>query len=223
MISLAIIDDEVLFRKGMALLIQGFDGIRLICEADQGQELLDQLAEGVPVPDAVLLDLKSPTQDGLKNTRLLATRYPKMRIILLLPHFSKTLVLHLLEIGVAAFLPRNATADELERHIREAVEKGFCYNDSVREIIREKLMNKKQAAFPALEVQVSDREKDILELICGQYTHPEIAGKLFISPRAVEWHRKNLLKKLNCRNTAGLVALAIQLGLVQVNPSGFWR
>jgi DNA-binding CsgD family transcriptional regulator len=90
------------------------------------------------------------------------------------------------------------------------------------DIVRDNLMNKKRPALPGFEVKISGREKDVLQLICEQYTNAEIADKLSISARTVEWHRTNLLQKLNCRNTAGLVALAIQQQLIQIDPSNFW-
>ncbi len=222
-IQLAITDDEVLFRKGIGMLVGDFEGIELMLEAGNGQELLDQLAASELQPDVLLLDLKMEVMDGVETAKQLGKLYPEIRIIIISSYFSKAFVLNMLEIGAAAYLPKNSTPDEVEASIRMVVEKGFFYSEAVMEIIRENLMSKQKPALPGFDVEVSGREQEVLQLICEQYTNPEIAEKLFISARTVEWHRKNLLEKLNCRNTAGLVALAIQQELVQIDPSSFWR
>jgi DNA-binding NarL/FixJ family response regulator len=221
-IRLAIADDEVLIRKGLALVIRDFEGIELIMEAGNGQELLDQLALGKVVPNVVILDLRMPVLDGIETAKKLSADYPDIRIIILSTYFSKAFVLNMLEIGAAAYLPKNTDPDEMEQTIRGVVEKGFYYNEAVMSIVRENLMSKKKPALPGFEIALTKREKEVLQLICEQYTNAEIADKLFISTRTVEGHRNNLLQKLNCRNTAGLVAVAIRRELITIDPSGFW-
>jgi DNA-binding NarL/FixJ family response regulator len=160
--------------------------------------------------------------DGVETAKKLSEQYPELRIVILSSYFSKAFVINMLEIGAAAYLPKNSTPEEVETSLREVASKGFYYSEAVMEIVRDNLMNKKRPALPGFEVKISGREKDVLQLICEQYTNTEIADKLSISARTVEWHRTNLLQKLNCRNTAGLVALAIQQQLIQIDPSNFW-
>jgi DNA-binding NarL/FixJ family response regulator len=161
--------------------------------------------------------------DGIETAKNLAKLYPDIRIIILSSYFSKAFVINMLEIGASAYMPKNSTPDEVETTIRSVAEKGFYYSEAVMNIVRENLMSKKKPIMPGFEVKVSGREKDVLQLICEQYTNTEIAEKLFISARTVEWHRTNLLQKLNCRNTAGLVAFAIQQDIIQIDPSSFWK
>jgi len=221
--TLAIIDDEALFRKGMALLTQQFEGIHLKWEGNSGQELMDHLSLRDASPDIVLMDIKTQTWDGVEIARLLIQKYPAIRLIILSSYFSKGFVIHLLELGAAAYLPKNSMPAEVEATIHAVAEKGFYYSEAVMEIVHENLKNKQQHALPNIGLKVSAREKDVLQLICEQYTNPEIADKLHISIRTVEWHRKNLLKKLKCRNIAGLVAFAIQQEMIQVNTANFWQ
>lgn len=220
-IRLAIADDEVLIRKGMSMLVQDFGDVTLLFEANNGQELVDQLAACDQLPDVVITDLKMPVMDGVKAARIIGEKYPDIRVIILSTYFSKAFVINMLEIGAAAYLPKNSTPDEVEKSIRGVMEKGFYYSDAVMDIVRDNLMRKKNPALPSFDVELSRREKEVLQLICEQYTNVEIAEKLFISTRTVEGHRNNLLQKLNCRNTAGLVALAIQQALIQIDPSQF--
>jgi DNA-binding NarL/FixJ family response regulator len=97
-------------------------------------------------------------------------------------------------------------------------EKGFYYNTSVMDVIRENMMGKNQIKPQRVfMVELTSREKEVLQLICAEYNTQEIAEKLFISSRTVEGHRNNLLSKLSCRNTAGLVVYALQSGLVKLD------
>ena len=127
----------------------------------------------------------------------------------------------MIELGAAAYLPKNTEPEIVEKTIREVQDKGFSYGDKIMEVIRENMLakSKPKAVF---QEKLSNRESEILQLICEQYKTSEIAKKLYISPRTVDGHRNNLLMKLNCRNTAGLVVYAIQNQIVKVSPSKFW-
>ncbi len=222
-IYIALADDEALFRKGMALLIEDFDGMEVLFEATNGKDLLNQLSEQSPLPDVIILDLKMPVLNGIETAKILGAEYPQIHVITLSTYFSKAFVTNMLEIGAAAYLAKNTAPEDVEKTIQTVVEKGFCYTDPVMEIIRENMTGKKQYRKPSFEIKLTNRENEVLQLICEQLTNTEIAGKLFISVRTVDGHRNNLLQKLNCRNTAGLVAYAIQQQLVKIDPSQFWN
>jgi len=221
-IQVAVADDETLFRKGLSFMIEEYESIDLCMEASNGQELLDQLAAAELLPDVVLMDLNMPVLDGIATARQLTPLYPSIRLVVVSSHFSKAFVYNLLEIGAAAYLAKNTDPEEMELTIRQVVEKGFYYNDEVQQIIREQMLGGKRPQRASFQVELTRREQEILQLICRQRTNGEISEELFISSRTVEGHRNNLLQKLNCRNTAGLVAYAIQHDLVQIDPSQFW-
>ncbi|MEO1435418.1 MAG: response regulator transcription factor [Bacteroidota bacterium] len=222
-IKIALADDESLFRKGMALLINDFEQVELLLEAGDGHELLQKLSQAATLPDILLLDLKMPNLNGIETVKILSSEYPDIKVIILSTYFSRTFVVNLIELGVAAYLPKNSAPETVELTIKNVYEKEFYYSDEVMTHIRENMMDKKRQAKPSFFIQLTDREQEILQMICEQYTNTEIGEKLFISSRTVEGHRNNLLQKLNCRNTAGLVAFAIQHKLVQIDPSKFWR
>jgi len=221
-ISLAIADDETLFRKGMTFLIEDFEGVEVILEAENGRDLLDKLSASAQLPNVLLLDLNMPELNGVETAKQLQKHYPEIRIIIISTYYSKQFILNMIELGAASYLPKNSTPIEVERTVREVAEKGFSYNDKVMEVIRENMV-KKARPKPAFTPQLTEREQEILQLICEQYTASEIAEKLFISPRTVDGHRNNLLQKLNCRNTAGLVVYALQNKLVSISPDAFWE
>lgn len=215
MIRIAIADDEALFRKGLQHLIEDFEGMEVILEADNGRHLLDQLAVADVPPDVLLLDMNMPEMNGVEAAKALQKQYPSIRIIVLSTYYSKKFIINMIELGASSYLPKNSLPEEVEKTIQEVYEKNFSYTDKVMAVIRENMI-KKTKPRPVFTVDLTSRETEILQLICEQYTATEIGEKLFISPRTVEGHRNNLLQKLNCRNTAGLVVYAIQNQVVNI-------
>lgn len=224
-IRIAIVDDEALFRKGMSLLledVEDVEDIEVVMDASNGQEFLDQLKDNPSLPDVVLMDMKMPILNGIETAKVMSVDFPEVKIITLSTYFSKAFVTNMLELGVASYLAKNSKIDLVELTIREVAEKGFYYSDEIQGIIRESMLDKKRQSKATFSIQLTAREKEILQLICEQHTNAEIAKKLYISSRTVDGHRNNLLQKMNCKNTAGLVALAMQQQLVKVSPSQFW-
>lgn len=223
MIHLALADDEALFRKGMKLLLEDYEGISVVLEAQDGEQLLQQLRQATSLPDVLLLDMKMPNLNGVETAKVLQENFPSIKIIVLSTYFSKAFIVNMIELGAGAYLPKNATPDEVVATIREVYNNGFSYNQAVLEVIRDNMLQKSKPKMPlSFGVEITSREKEILQLICEEYTTGEIAEKLFISPRTVDGHRNNLLEKMGCKNVAGLVVYAIQHQLVKINPETFW-
>ncbi len=219
--KIAIADDEALFRKGLALIIEDFGG-RVAFEAADGQELLDQLAAAASLPDVVLLDLNMPGINGIEAAKIILERYPDLKLIVLSSYYSNGFVLKMIELGAASYLAKDSSPTEMETAIREVIDKGFYYDQKVQEIIRDNMQHKTRPKLRnAFGVALSDREQEVLQLICEELNTAEIAEKLFISDRTVEGHRSSLLLKLGCRNTAGLVVVAMEQGLVELRRTGF--
>lgn len=220
-ISLAILDHEIFFRKGLAQVFQGENDMELLGEAENETELLKQLQSSHQAPQVILKGIRGNSKKELDSIRLLTQKIPESKVVTLSSDYSKALLVNLLETGVAAFLPRHASPQQVEHCIHSVVEKGFFYSERVLEVMREHLTDKSGQKSLGTKISLSDREKDVLKLICEQYTNAEIAEELNLSTRTVEWHRVNLMRKLNCKNTAGLVAVAVGRNLVEVDFSHF--
>jgi DNA-binding NarL/FixJ family response regulator len=214
-ISIAIADDETLFRKGMSLLLNGHDNLQVDLEAENGVDLLEKLAAVETLPDVLLLDLKMPKMNGIEAAKFIQKKYSGLKIIVISTHFSRAFIINMIELSAVAYLPKNSQPEEVVETIEAVYEKGFHYNAEVMAIIRENIISKKKpkAQFSA---ELTNREKEVLQLICEQYTAPEIAEKLFISARTVDGHRNNLLSKLECKNVAGLVVYVLQNQLIEI-------
>lgn len=218
-IRIAIADDETLFRKGFILLFEDNPNFEVVLEATDGQNLLNQLEGKTDLFDVLLLDLNMPNLDGIQTAKILKEKYPEMHFIILSTYFSKSFIVNMIEIGAASYLPKNSLPKDVKSTIREVHKNGFSFSKEVMEIIRENMVNKTRPKLNnPFSISLTNREKEILQLICEEYTTPEIAKKLFISPRTVDGHRNNLLQKLNCRNVAGLVIYAIQQQMVKILP-----
>ena len=215
-IKVAITDDQVLFRKGMASIINTFDGISIVLEADNGRVLLDTLASADTLPDVVLLDLSMPELNGIETTKILHAQYPSIKIIILSVYGEDRFVTHLMELGVNAYLFKNVEPEEVERAIKTVVEKDFYFNEAFLNAMKNRLSNKRQKILLTDNIPstLTTREIEVLKLICKQKTAQEIGEQLFISVRTVDGHRNNLLEKTGARNSAGLVLFAIKHRLI---------
>lgn len=215
MIQIAIADDEALFRRGMRLILEDYDDLRVQFEAENGEDLLAKIRAATDPPDVLLLDLKMPVMSGIEAAKIIREQFPSIQIVILSSHVSKPFILNMIEIGAASYLGKNAHPEEVVETVRQVRERGFYYNAMVMEVIRDSMGGK--VPHKPEEQELTAREREVLQLICEELTTQEIGEKLYISARTAEGHRNNLLSKLNCRNAAGLVVYAIQHGLVDLS------
>lgn len=214
-IKLIIADDQVLFLKGLRLLINTFDSIELVAEATNGEQLIKLI--NIHQPDVVLIDLKMPVMDGIEATKKIRQTNPDLKIILLSMHNDQRIINHIMKIGANSYLLKNEEPEILREAIEEVTRKGFYFNDYVSKAL---LSGIQQPRTGDIHTTLTDnyhltrREIEILKLICEEYTSGEIAQQLYISTRTVEGHRKSLLSKTGVRNTAGLVLFALKNQLV---------
>lgn len=217
-IRIALVDDETLFRKGVAALLACEPDFEIVFEAGNGRELLEKLPNH-PLPDLLLMDLKMPEMNGVETTREIRKLYPSIKITALTSYFSKSFVINMIDAGVSAYLSKDSSSKEVMETIRGVMDKGYFYTDTVMKLIAENMLEGNKTPVKSVfdNLYLTKKEKEVLTLICAQFTNQEIADKLFVSPRTVEGHRNNLLQKTNCKNTAGLVIFAIQNGIVDLD------
>lgn len=213
-IKIALADDEVLFRKGIAFLLQREENIEILFEASDGSELITFLREQPEQPDIILMDLKMPLLNGVEATKIIHANFPSIKIIALTSYNTKPFIANMIQVGAVSFIVKNATPQEMLHTIMEVDQKGFYYNDHVMKIIHEDMLLNKTTKSKLDTDYFTARELRILELICEQKSTIEIGEMLFISPRTVEGHRNNLLIKTESRNIAGLVVYALQNKIV---------
>ena len=212
-IKVAIADDHKIFRKGVVLSLRPYTNIKFVLEAENGDQLINGLAEAEP--DVVLMDLRMPGKDGIETTKVLSKQSPNVRIIVLSMYEDERFVSHLMENGANGYLLKNAEPQEIRRAIMDVYEKGYYLNNFVNRILLKKA-HARQRVIPSLnsEITLSDKERDVLKHICMEYTAHEIAQKMEISARTVEAIKDRLMEKFGSKNTAGLVFFAVKNNLV---------
>lgn len=213
-IKIVLVDDEILFRKGISFLLHREKNIEIIQEASNGLELITFLNENSNHPDIIIMDLKMPLLNGVEATKIIHKEYPKIKIIALTSYESASFIANMINVGAVSYLVKNTTPQELLETINEVAKKGFYYNDKVLKVIRGTASVAKSSKSALNNNDLTNREIEVLQLICEQKTTGEIGELLFISPRTVEGHRNNLLLKTESRNSAGLVVYAIQNEIV---------
>jgi DNA-binding NarL/FixJ family response regulator len=218
-IKIAIADDEQLFRKGITFLLEKEERFEIILEAENGQQLIDAI-NPENFPDIILMDLKMPILNGVETTKIIHKNFPDIKIIALTSYDGKSFITNMIDVGASSYLLKNTSPKIVVHTIKEVFEKGFYYDEKVLKTIHENLLSSsgKRIKSDLDKRLLSNREIEVLELICEQYTTSEIAEKLFISPRTVDGHRNNLLLKTGSKNVAGLVIYGIQKKLIELSP-----
>ena len=218
MIRIALTDDQLLFRQGLASLISGVSGLELVMEADNGIDCLEKLSSMPDPPDIILMDMEMPGTDGIELNKALHAKYPSIKVIVLSVHANERLIAHMIEAGASGYLVKNCDKEELLAAIDSVISSGYYISTNVLKAIQAAAgkKNKTLKNVSHIDIDISEREKEILGLICKELSNAEIAEKLFISIRTVEGHRNNLLLKTGCKNTAGLVVFAIKNKLVDL-------
>lgn len=218
MIRIALTDDQLLFRQALASLISSTDGFELVMEADNGIDCLEKLSKMTDPPDIILLDMEMPGMDGIELNEALHKKYRSIKVIVLSVHANERLIARMIEAGASGYLIKNCDKEELVTAIHSVISTGHYINAQVIKAIQNMAgkKNKSLKNISHIDIEISEREKEILGLICKEYSNADIAEKLFISIRTVEGHRNNLLMKTGCKNTAGLVVFALKNQLVDL-------
>jgi len=212
-IKIAIADDYKIFREGLKVGLSADDGLQVLLEADNGEDLLKGLETNQP--DVIIMDLKMPIMDGMEATKVVHKKYPSVKVLVVSMYEDDKFIIHLMENGANGYLLKNAEPDEIRRSIYAVHENGYYFNDLVNKALLKKLVlkNNLKPSFNQ-NIDLTEREQEVLKLICEEKTAAEIGKEIFLSPRSVEGIRQRLIEKIGVRNTAGLVMFAVKNGIV---------
>ena len=212
-ISLVIADDHEIFRDGLALMLSKHDTVVLVGQAGDGQELLRLVEE--EKPDIVLTDIKMPGLNGISATRLLLQQYPHLKIIALSMFEEEDLIVEMLEAGARGYLLKNADKKEIMEAILTVYEGNIFYCKHTSARLASLIVKSKFDPKKIRPEDFTEREMEIIRLICRQHTAQEIGERLFISKRTVEGYRTRILEKMEAKNTAGVVVFALKYNLIR--------
>jgi two-component system, NarL family, response regulator DegU len=214
-IDICVVDDHHIFRKALCQLLRTFPRINQVTDAENGLKCIDLVAK--KQPHVVLLDLEMPVMNGVECAEHLILNYPDLKVIILTMHDNEKSILHMIEIGVNSFLLKNSDPAELERAIYAVVDRDFYHNDLLVSVLRKSMRNQLKARRPDFSAThvLSDREQEVLRLICDDKSTKEIALHLDISEKTVHSHKQNIQTKLEVKTTVGMVRAAYEMGIIR--------
>jgi DNA-binding NarL/FixJ family response regulator len=213
--KILIADDHAMVRDGVKNLIRQNKDYLVIGEASNGKqalELYDELK-----PDLLIMDISMPDMNGMEVSREILTKDPKANIVILSMYDDEDYISRCLEYGVKGYVVKNESGSELDYAIKTVLQGKNYFSRQAQDVIFKKYsqnVTKKKVKEDA--VKLTRREIEIIRLIAEGFTSQQMADKLFISPRTVETHRANLMKKVGVKNAVELVKKAQQLDLLQL-------
>ena len=213
-IRVLIVDDHAILRDGIRSLLERQEGIAVVGEASNGLEALARVGE--LEPDIVLMDIAMPEMDGLEATRRVKEDYPDIRVLILTQHDSQEYVTPLLQAGASGYVLKRSGGREVVAAIRQVHEKGAFLEPVVaRQVLHDyaQVTEVSEADRPTL----TEREREVLELVVEGKSNREIALALVISPKTVSVHRSNIMAKLDVHNSVELVRYVMQHNLLDLN------
>lgn len=219
-LKLAIVDDHMLFRQGLIQILKKFDKYEVVLEASSGEELLAKLA--FQKPDVILLDLKMKGMSGQEASVIIREDFPEIKIIILSMNYSHDYIRQMMKIGVHGYLPKDIDQKKMIEAIDQVYYKGHYMDEEIAAVLREAIQSaerknlRKNTFLESENISLTEREMDVLKLICKGQNTQQIADELFISYRTVEGHRKNLLLKTGLNNSVSLVVFAVKNGLIEM-------
>lgn len=207
--KILLVDDHRLIRDAIQSYMEGDPEYEVVGEASHGQEAIKFLEENKV--DVVLMDINMPIMDGLQCTKEVLSRWPKIKVLTLSMMSDNQHIKQMMGAGASGYVLKNCSEKELKNAIKTVYEGDTYYSSDVTEVVMSNLMRNKptKTSHMVVDMPLTEREKEVLELIIKEYSNQEIADKLFISPRTVDAHKRNLLEKTGSKNIAGLVMYAI--------------
>jgi len=207
-IRIILADDHPLIREGFKSLLGKNENFQMIGEAENGKELVamtDHL-----LPDIILMDISMPMLNGLDAMQAIASKHPLVKFIILTMHEEREYVLQALKGGASGYLLKSIEGLELERAIITVVEGGKYFSPLITNILAEVISRKETIDV----IELTPREKEVLDLVANGHSTKQIGDMLKISIRTVESHRINMLKKMKVSNTAELIKKAVEMKLL---------
>mgnify|MGYP006144872007 CR=1 FL=1 len=211
MIKLLISDDHQMFIDGLKSILNFAEDVEVVGQAMTGREVLD-FCDRSDV-DIVIMDINMPEMDGIETTKKLVSKHPKVKILGLSMHNDRSFISDMLKAGAHGYILKNTGMQDLFTAIKSLHEGENYLGDEVKQTLLNSFI--KNQFKTQISEKLSEREFEVLESIASGLTTNEIANQLFISKNTVETHRKNLLYKLNAKNTAELVKNAYKKRLIQ--------
>ena len=217
MTKVVLVDDHALIRGGLASVINSFNGYAVLFEANNGKHFT-QLLNPENLPHVVLLDVTMPEMNGYETAHWITTNYPQIKILAVSMQHDERSIIKMLRNGAKGYLLKDVELPELKKALDAIVNKGIYINDILYNNIVHAIegSNTEDEYTQQALINLTQREKEFLRLLCTDKSYKEIAAVMFLSPRTVDGYRDTLFEKLKVASRVGLVIFAIRNEIVKL-------
>ena len=209
-ILIALADDQQLFLRSLSTLIDGFEGKKVIMEALNGKDLLDQFENAEQLPHIVLLDVNMPVMNGEQAAELLSKKFPDTRLVALSMKDDDRTIIKMIKAGCCSYLLKDIHPNELDKALTEIHTNGYYNSDTVNRNLRRLLSHNET------ELKLTEKEQLFLHHACSDMTYKEIASKMCLSEKTIDGYREAIFVKLNVKSRVGMALEAIRLQLISL-------
>jgi DNA-binding NarL/FixJ family response regulator len=214
--SVAIVDDHILLRNGLANFLRGLETYAILFEASSGKDLIKQLQPRY-LPDVVLNEINRPELDGYETALWLKRTYPGIKILALSMYDNDSSIIRMMKNGARGYVLKDIDPVDFRRTLDCLMRKGFFYSELITGKLIRAVSHLAEPGDPMkCLVPLNVREIEFLKLVCTEMTYKEIAEKMFLSARTIDGYRDALFEKLNVKSRVGLVLFAIKNNIVNV-------
>lgn len=218
-IKIAIVDDHQIVRDGIKILIEDEPGFEISFEAENGEQATKLSLEHKP--DLIVMDITMPKMNGIEATEQIKKEQPDVKVLALTMLSEDQHIKKMIKAGASGYILKSSGKEELIKAINTIMDgKHYFSDDATQAILQELVQPTVSKNREPDEINITERELEVLKLIVNEFTNQEIADQLYVSVRTVDAHRRNLLQKTGAKNTAGLVKYAIKNKLFDNNNSG---
>jgi len=212
--TVALVDDHVLLRNGLASLVNSFKGFEVLFEADHGKDLIQQLQDG-DIPDIILLDIFMPEMNGFETLAWLKANMPDIKVIMVSMNDDDSAVVRCIKDNARAYLLKDSKPEDFFLALTDVRDNGFFLNQLVNSKMF-KFLRGERDPTDNLAYPLTEKEEEFIKLACTDLTYKKIAEQMKLSPRTIDGYREDLFRKLNLVSRVGLVIYAIKRGLFKV-------
>ena len=214
-VTIILADDHTIVRQGLAKLLEGESGFNVIGEAENGREAVSKVEE--LRPDVVIMDISMPMLNGIEATRQIKKIRPRTRVIILSMHCNDRYIKELFSLGASGYLLKDSTGSDIVKAIQAAMDGDTYMSPAVSRLVIEDYVSTKKKSFrEELYTSLSNREREVFQIIAEGHSTREISEILCISPSTVKTHRAKIMEKLRIENISHLVQFAIRIGIVDL-------
>lgn len=218
MTNIALVDDHLLFRKGLATIINSFPNYHIIIEASSGKEFTTLISPS-NMPTIVILDVTMPDMNGYETANWIHQNYPEIKILALSMLDNEKAIIKMLRNGAKGYILKDSDPKDLKEALDQLMQKGVYLNELMCSHLIDNInsqLHEDAQGFYRKKIALNDREIDFLQRICSDMSYKQIADDMYLSPRTIDGYRDALFQKLRVSSRIGLVLYAIRNEIAQI-------